>query len=231
MAQLSFNPTDLLDARDNTARESEAAPAWSLRPVARSLVVPAGTHRLAPSTCASDALVAALVEMGVEHAFGVFGGGIAPFCSAVSKSPIRLMHCRSETGAAFAAIESSLASGKLTVVVATTGPGLTSLVTGMAAARSEGAHVLFVSGATSASQRGRGAFQETSQQLGLSSLLQPGALLHHAQLIEHPAEIAPLCTRLSNGVACLTGFVAILCFPLIVLTEIGSDDGLTPVTR
>lgn len=239
MAQPFLNPADLQPAPENrTARDtyaaphseaapqSEAAPGWSLRPVARSLVVPAGTRRgtlpsafPSPLVSASDAFVAALVELGVEHAFGVFGGGIAPFCAALSRSPIRLMHCRSETGAAFAAIESSLASGKLAVVVATTGPGLTSLVTGMAAARSEGAHVLFVSGATSASQRGRNAFQETSQQLGLGALLQPGPLLHHAQVLEHSAEIAPLCSRLVNGVADRTGFVAHVSMPLCVQTS------------
>ena len=219
MLQPFPNFVDLpLVPENESGPESKSAAERSLRPLPHSLVVPAGTRHVEPAGSASEAFVAALVEMGVEHAFGVFGGGIAPFCSAISESPIRLMHCRSETGAAFAAIESSLANGKLAVVVATTGPGLTSLVTGMAAARSEGAHVLFVSGATNASQRGRGAFQETSHQAGLGSLLQSGALLHHAQLLEDAAEIAPLCVRLSNGLASPAGFVAHVSFPLSVQT-------------
>src|SRR5690348_5358806 len=52
----------------------------------------------------SEALVNALVALGVEHAFGVFGGGIAPFCEALSRSPIRLLHTRHEASAGFAAI-------------------------------------------------------------------------------------------------------------------------------
>jgi acetolactate synthase-1/2/3 large subunit len=188
------------------------------------MVVPAGSGAPRFLGSASEAFVAALVALGVEQAFGVFGGGIAPFCSALSQSPIRLMHCRSEAGASFAAIESSLASGRLTVVVATTGPGLTSLVTGMAAARSEGAHVLFVSGATTPAQRGRGAFQETSYHAaGLGALLQPGSLLHCAQMLEDPAELAPLCARLANGLHQPGGFVAHVGFPLSVQTAPGQD--------
>ena len=105
----------------------------------------------------SDTLAKALADFGVGQAFGVFGGGIAPFCQALTRTNIRLMHTRHEGSAAFAAIEASLASGHPSVVVATTGPGLTNLYTGMVAARAEGAKVLFVSGCTPASQRGRGA--------------------------------------------------------------------------
>ena len=161
----------------------------------------------------------ALVSLGVEHAFGVFGGGIAPFCQAVSRSSIRLIHCRHEAGAAFAAIESSLATGRPAVVIATTGPGVTNLYTGMAAARAEGAKVLFVSGTTPAAQRGRGAFQETG---GPSSALGPlfvsGNLFHHAGILEDPAELQPTLSRLASGFARPHGFVAHLGVPLAVQT-------------
>lgn len=194
------------------------APTRSAAPL-RSLIVPASRTVTTPELTTSEALVAALVTLGVKQAFGVFGGGIGPFCEALSRSPIRLMHCRSESGAAFAAVESSLASGSLAVVVATTGPGLTSLVTGMAAARSEGAHVLFVSGVTTAARRGRGAFQETTPHAsGLGSLWQSGPLVHHAQVVEHPAELGPFCARLATGIQAPSGFVAHLGLPLGVQT-------------
>jgi acetolactate synthase I/II/III large subunit len=184
------------------------------RPRAHSMVVP----RRLPSDVVSsgaEALVQALVALGVEHAFGIFGGGIAPFCEALSRSSIRLLHFRHEAGAAFAAIESSLASGKLTVVLATTGPGLTNLYTGMVAARSEGAKVLFVSGGTSAAQRGRMAFQETRAYSGTtSSLFSQGPLFHYAAMVEDAAELQVVAARLESGSKQPNGFVAHLGLPL-----------------
>lgn len=191
------------------------APPPELVPLRPSMVVP----KVESSKSGAEALVAALVQLGVEQAFGVFGGGIAPFCEALSRSPIRLMHFRHEAGAAFAAIESSLASGKLTVVVATTGPGLTNLYTGMVAARSEGAKVLFVSGATSAAQRGRMAFQETSAYAStVSSLFAQGPLFNFATMVEDPAELEVVASRLSNGMTRPGAFVAHLGLPLATQT-------------
>jgi len=177
----------------------------SLVPPIESLVVPASR----PRQTMAESLVATLVELGVKHAFGVFGGGIGPFCRAIEDSPIELMHFRHEAGAAFAAIEASLASGELVVVVATTGPGLTNLYTGMVAARWEGAKVLFISGHTPAERRGRRAFQETSSYApGARDLFETGSIFHHAAVIEHPAELAVAAAKLRRGVSRPGGFVA-----------------------
>jgi acetolactate synthase-1/2/3 large subunit len=193
-----------------------------------SMIVPAGTtpaaepqrdSRLRGPQTVSDGLAHALAELGVEQAFGVFGGGIAPFCQALTGTDIRLMHTRHEGSAAFAAIEASLTTGRPTAVVATTGPGLTNLYTGMVAARAEGAKVLFVSGCTPAAQRGRGAFQETGGTASaLSPLFQTGPLLHHAAVIEDPAELDSFVARLASGFAKPTGFVALVGLPLAVQT-------------
>jgi len=192
------------------ARQSMVVP---VRPVTASWLAPA----LAPTV--SEALADALVALGVQHAFGIFGGGIAPFCQAISESPIRLMHFRHEAGAAFAAIESSLATGRPTVVIATTGPGVSNLYTGMAAARAEGAKVLFISGTTPAAQRGRGAFQETGGAFSaLSPLFVAGNLFHHAGVIDDPTELETTLSRLVSGFARPQGFVAHLGLPLAVQT-------------
>lgn len=165
----------------------------------------------------SAALVEFLVGLGVRHVFGVIGGGIAPFCEATTRSSLRFIHCRHEAGAAFAAIEASLASDALTVVAVTTGPGMTNLLTGMVAARAEGAKVLFVTGMTNAAQRGRGAFQESSAYGGpYSSLFTSGELFHHAQLLEEPAELGAFCSRLAHGVQAANGFTVHLGLPLSV---------------
>lgn len=178
-----------------------------MRATPRTLTAPA------PRTV-SQGLVDALVALGVERAFGVFGGAIAPFCEAVAHSSIELVHCRHESGAAFAAIEASLASDKPTVVVSTSGPGLTNLYTGMVAARAEGAKVLFVSGCTPAAQRGRGAFQETSASSPLAPLFSAGTLFHYAAVLEDPAELGPMLSRLATGFTRQNGFVAHLGLPI-----------------
>jgi acetolactate synthase-1/2/3 large subunit len=207
-----------LHASTATAQLQAPAPEALPPPRSHSMVVP----RLAasdPVVSGAEALVQALAELGVEQAFGIFGGGIAPFCEALSRSEIRLLHFRHEAGAAFAAIESSLASGKLTVVLATTGPGLTNLYTGMVAARSEGAKVLFVSGGTPAAQRGRMAFQETrAYSSTTSAMFSQGPLFHYAAMIEDPAELEVVAARLHYGSAQPGGFVAHLGMPLTTQT-------------
>lgn len=206
-----------------------------------SMIVPVGTMGRVPSAAepslvespatVSDRLAGALAELGVTQAFGVFGGGIAPFCQALTRTSIRLMHTRHEGSAAFAAIEASLASGRPSVVVATTGPGLTNLYTGMVAARAEGAKVLFVSGCTPAAQRGRGAFQETG---GTASALAPlfasGPLFHHAAVLEDPAELDAFLSRLSTGFAKPTGFVAHVGLPLAIQTAERARSARTRIT-
>jgi acetolactate synthase-1/2/3 large subunit len=224
----------MLNGRPNRGpyARSSVLPARGPETDVRDLVRPAhlpgsGTMRAVASSwpvqaqqTVSEALVDALVALGVEHAFGVFGGGIAPFCEALSRSPIRLIHCRHEASAGFAAIESSLATGRPAVVVATSGPGVTNLYTTMVAARAEGAKVLFVSGSTLASQRGRGAFQETGGPYSaLSPLFVAGNPFHHAGVLEDPAELEPVLSRLTSGFARPQGFIAHLGLPLALQTR------------
>lgn len=179
---------------------------------------------------ASQALVEALERAGVTHAFGLLGGAIAPFCQAVSQSSIELMHFRHEAGAAFAAIEMSIATGRPVVVFSTTGPGLTNSLTGMAAARWEGAKVIFVSGATPSSQRGRGAFQETSSYtLPVTGLFSAGPLFHFAALVESPAELEVAAARINVGVTRAGGFVAHLGLPIALQTAELSQPFVTSV--
>jgi len=202
----------------------EAAPSEvRVEPPQHSMVVPAhvplhpGSEQASVSV--SEALIDVIARLGVTHGFGVFGGGIAPFCEAVSRSPVRIVHCRHEAGAAFAAIEASLASQQLSLVMATTGPGLTNLYTGMVAARCEGAKVIFISGSTAAAQRGRGAFQETSHySTALPSLYSTGHLFHQAAVIDDVAELPTIISRLINGASRPNGFVAHLGLPVSIQT-------------
>lgn len=163
-------------------------------------------------TTVADTLARALANLGATHAFGILGGAIAPFARALAHHAVRIVHTRHEAGAAFAATEACFASGRPSVVFATTGPGVLNALTGMAAARWEGARVVLVSGATGADQRGRWAFQETSGPIGRD-------VFHYAQSIEALDELGPVVRRLRAGCARPEGFVAHLSVPLPMQTS------------
>lgn len=168
----------------------------------------------APATV-STSLVDALARLGVTHAFGVMGGAIAPFFHAVAHSELVTLHLRHEAAAAFAAVEASLATRRPVLVFTTAGPGLTNALTGMLAARWDGAHVIFVSASTSAAHRGRVATQETSPAtIATHGLYLTGGALHYASTIEHAAQLAPALAQIATGLARPGGFVAHLSLPI-----------------
>ncbi|NER32359.1 MAG: thiamine pyrophosphate-binding protein [Symploca sp. SIO1C4] len=168
----------------------------------------------------SEALVKTLEQMGVKYAFGVSGGAIAPLWATLQHSSIEVLHFRHEAGAAFAAVEAYFASGNPVVVFTTTGPGITNALTGLLAARWEGAKVIFLSGATSASQRGRQAFQETSTYtMPHAGLFTSGALFNYATTFECSSQLAEVSIRLALGLARPDGFVAHLSIPTAIQTS------------
>lgn len=170
-----------------------------------------------------------LCELGVEQAFGLIGGANAPFVDALGKSPIQVVHCRHEGGAAFAATEASLACGRPTLVFATTGPGILNALNGLAAARWEGARVILVSGVTSAAQRGRWAAQETSAfTLPPSGIFSEGPVFDYATVVEDPAELENIATRLAVGLLRPQGFVAHLALPIAIQGALRAEYVVVP---
>jgi acetolactate synthase-1/2/3 large subunit len=160
-----------------------------------------------------------LESLGVRRAYGVTGGPIAPFCDALGRSSIRALHCRHESGAAFAALEDSLACGALAVVFATTGPGITNALTGLCAARSDGGRVLFVSACTSAREVGRRAFQETSAlTLPDEGLFRPGPIFHDAWRLDEGARLDAVADACMRGLARPQGWVAHLSLSIAAQT-------------
>lgn len=160
-----------------------------------------------------DFIAHGLAEIGVETAFGIIGGAVAPMGDAIAQSPLRLVHCRHEAGAAFAATEASLASGRPCAVFCTTGPGFTNAITGLFAGRLEGASIILISAATPASLRGRGAFQETGPHNMPAGLYSPGGLFHLAATIEDAAQMDEVMVRLRRGLRRPGGFLAHLSVP------------------
>jgi acetolactate synthase-1/2/3 large subunit len=103
-----------------------------------------------------------LMAAGVDVMFGYPGGAIMPFYHALPEYPgLRHVLVRHEQAAAHAADGYARASGRLGVCVATSGPGATNLVTGLATAHMDSSPVLAITGQVSRPMIGRDAFQET----------------------------------------------------------------------
>ncbi|PRP91261.1 putative thiamine pyrophosphate-containing protein YdaP [Enhygromyxa salina] len=163
-------------------------------------------------TTGAQALAAVLIEMGVRRAFGVFGGALGVFVSAMHRAGIQIVHARHESGAAFMASEAYFASGSPSAVFTTSGPGATNAITGLVSAAYDGAKVVAVMGATNVPERGRWAFQETAA-LDLSPWLSNASINYLTRTIESPSQLPSLRQELAAGLARPNGFLANLMFP------------------
>lgn len=112
-------------------------------------------------------VVHALRAQGVETVFGYPGGAIMPVYDALYDGGVEHLLCRHEQGAAVAAIGYARATGKTGVCIATSGPGATNLITGLADALLDSVPVVAITGQVAAPLIGTDAFQEVDV-LGLS---------------------------------------------------------------
>ena len=123
----------------------------------------AGQHAHAPTSTkltGSEIMWATLEGEGVDVVFGYPGGAILPAYDALRKFPIRHVLVRHEQGAAHMADGYARASGKVGVCVATSGPGATNLVTGIATAMLDSVPIVCITGQVSSKVLGTDAFQE-----------------------------------------------------------------------
>jgi acetolactate synthase-1/2/3 large subunit len=108
----------------------------------------------------SEIMWATLEGEGVDVVFGYPGGAILPVYDALRKFPIRHVLVRHEQGAAHMADGYARASGRVGVCVATSGPGATNLVTGIATAMLDSVPIVCITGQVSSKVLGTDAFQE-----------------------------------------------------------------------
>lgn len=123
-------------------------------------------------------VVHALRAQGVETVFGYPGGAIMPVYDALYDGGVEHLLCRHEQGAAMAAIGYARSTGKTGVCIATSGPGATNLITGLADALLDSVPVVAITGQVAAPFIGTDAFQEVDV-LGLSL-----ACTKHSFLVE-----------------------------------------------
>jgi acetolactate synthase-1/2/3 large subunit len=123
---------------------------------------------------------------GVDVVFGYPGGAIMPAYDAMLKYSIRHVLVRHEQGAAHMADGYARASGRVGVALATSGPGATNLVTGIATAMLDSVPIVCITGQVSSKFIGSDAFQETD----ITGVTLP--ITKHNYLVTRAQDIAPM---------------------------------------
>src|ERR1700680_4719643 len=126
-----------------------------------------------------------LVREGVNVVFGYPGGAILPAYDAMLDFPIRHVLVRHEQGATHMADGYARATGKVGVAIATSGPGATNMVTGIATAMMDSSPIVCITGQVGSSLIGSDAFQETD----ITGITLP--ITKHNYLVTRAADIAP----------------------------------------
>ena len=140
---------------------------------------------LAEPLTGSQVICRALLEEGVSVVFGYPGGAIMPFYHALPEYPaLRHVLVRHEQAAAHAADGYARATGRPGVCVATSGPGATNLVTGLATAHMDSTPVVAITGQVPRAMMGRDAFQETD----IIGITQP--ITKHSVLVDDVDDLA-----------------------------------------
>ncbi|MCC6105507.1 acetolactate synthase AlsS [Acetobacter sp.] len=119
--------------------------------------------------CGAELIVQNLVAHGITHVFGIPGAKVDRLFDALVDSPITTVVTRHEQNAAFIAGGLGRLTGKAGVAIATSGPGASNFVTGLATANSEGDPVLAIGGAVKLADR----LKLTHQTMDTVSLFKP----------------------------------------------------------
>jgi acetolactate synthase I/II/III large subunit len=133
----------------------------------------------------AEIIWATLVGEGVTTVFGYPGGAILPAYDALRKFPIRHILVRHEQGASHMADGYARASGKVGVAIATSGPGATNLVTGIATAMLDSIPMVCITGQVPSKVLGTDAFQEVD----ITGITLP--VTKHNFLVTRSEDIAP----------------------------------------
>ncbi len=158
---------------------------------------------------------------GVEKVFGIPGGGLANLLVEFKKQrkKVEYIICRQETGAAYIADGYSRATGKLAVVMVTSGPGATNALTGAMNAQNDGTPMLVITGEVNEQYFGKGYLQE-----GLDSGLDIGAIYKAASCysanLSDESEVQTLIEQALRDVLNIPRGMAHLSVPNNVSTEI-----------
>ncbi|HVC33910.1 MAG TPA: biosynthetic-type acetolactate synthase large subunit [Chloroflexota bacterium] len=134
----------------------------------------------------SQILCECLLREGVDLIFGYPGGAVLPLYHTLPEFPLRHVLVRHEQGAAFAASGYARATGRVGVCLATSGPGATNMVTGIADAWMDSVPVVAITGQVATAMIGRDAFQE----IDTTGITLP--ITKHNYLVERVGDLAAI---------------------------------------
>ena len=133
----------------------------------------------------AELVVSALQQEGIKTIFGYPGGAIMPIYDALYDGDVEHILCRHEQGAAMAAIGMARSTQDVAVCMATSGPGATNLVTGLADALMDSIPIVAITGQVASTHIGTDAFQEMDV-IGMSL-----SCCKHSYLVTDINELAP----------------------------------------
>ena len=143
------------------------------------------THAERKTLTGADIIWKSLEALDVSCVFGYPGGAILPTYDALTRSKVHHVLVRHEQGATHMADGYARASGKVGVAMATSGPGATNMVTGIATAMMDSSPIVCITGQVGSTMIGTDAFQESD----ITGITLP--ITKHNYLITRPEEIAP----------------------------------------
>lgn len=132
----------------------------------------------------AELLVRNLEAQGIEYVFGIPGAKIDPVFNALLDSKIKTVVCRHEQNAAFIAGGLGRLTGKAGVVLVTSGPGCSNLVTGLATANTEGDPIVAMGGSVPMAER----LKQTHQSMDTVAMMRP--VTKYAAEVDSPEAIS-----------------------------------------
>src|SRR4051812_22667249 len=183
---------------------------------------PAMKSKTVPQTGA-DLLVKSLEAQGVEYVFGIPGAKIDKVFDSLHDSRIKTVVCRHEQNAAFIAGGIGRMTGKAGVVLVTSGPGCSNLVTGLATANSEGDPVVAIGGAVPLANR----LKQIHQSMDTVSLFRP--ITKFSAEIDSPQAVSEVVANAFRAAESGRPGAAFISAPQDIMVGTADADGLTPV--
>ncbi len=153
--------------------------------------MPAGTENAVMLKTGAQIVAECLLEQGVDTVFGYPGGAVLNIYDALYEYQDRIRHVLTahEQGAAHAADGYARATGKTGVVIATSGPGATNLVTGIATAYMDSVPLVAITGNVATDLLGRDSFQEVD----ITGITMP--VTKHNFIVKNVADLAPVLRK------------------------------------
>lgn len=196
---MTLNGTSTSEAKLSFSVSTSASPVSPVVPQATPLPIPieqTSVEQISATLPAVQVLLAYLEQEGVDTIFGIPGGPLMPFFEGIyDRGKMRTIITKHEEGAAFMADGYARVSGRLGVCCATTGPGATNALTGVACAYRDSVPVLLVTAQVALSAFGKGAAQESSP-LGIDIVDMFRDVTKASVMLMSPEKIADLTRHL-----------------------------------